>query len=64
MPGGGLGGARGLGMFLGLGRAVMAAEVMGRHCHGKEAEPEGCEVAMCRWENLTGEEARPVREET
>ena len=63
VPGVGLSEARGLEMFLGLGTAIVAG-VMGRHCHGMEIEPEGCEVAMCRWQNLTGEEARPLREES
>jgi len=44
--------------FLGSGTTVIACEKSGRRCLGAEIDPLYCEVALARWEALTGERAR------
>jgi DNA modification methylase len=43
--------------FLGSGTTLVAAEMMGRVCHGIEIDPGYCDVAVTRWENFTGKKA-------
>jgi len=43
--------------FLGSGTTLMAAERVGRICHGIELEPCYVDVAIERWQRLTGESA-------
>jgi len=43
--------------FLGSGTTLIAAERLGRRCHGMEIEPRYCEVAIRRWEEFTGQKA-------
>ena len=43
--------------FLGSGTAVVAAETIGRTCFAIEVSPAYCDVAVQRWEQLTGREA-------
>jgi hypothetical protein len=43
--------------FLGSGTTLMAAERVGRICHGIELEPRYADVAIERWQRLTGESA-------
>jgi DNA modification methylase len=43
--------------FLGSGTTVMAAERVGRACYGIELEPRYVDVAIERWQRLTGESA-------
>ena len=43
--------------FLGSGTTLMAAERVGRVCHGIEIEPQYVDVAIMRWQRLTGESA-------
>jgi DNA modification methylase len=43
--------------FLGSGSTVMAAERVGRTCYGIELEPRYVDVAIQRWQRLTGEAA-------
>ena len=44
--------------FLGSGTTAIACEKSGRRCLGVEIDPLYCEVALARWEALTGERAR------
>ena len=46
--------------FLGSGSTLIAAEKLGRKCHGIELEPSYCDVIIQRWENLTGGKAELV----
>jgi hypothetical protein len=46
--------------FLGSGTALIAAEQLDRMCYGIEIEPKYVDVAIERWENLTGEKAKRV----
>jgi DNA modification methylase len=46
--------------FLGSGTTLVAAEKLGRTCMGIEIEPKYCDVAVKRWENLTGRKAERV----
>ena len=48
--------------FLGSGSTVLAAERVGRICCGIEIEPRYVNLAIRRWQNLTGENA--IHEET
>ena len=41
--------------FLGTGTTLVACEEIGRTCYGVELEPEYCELAIRRWENMTGQ---------
>lgn len=43
--------------FLGSGSTLLACELEGRECHGIEAEPKWVDVAIGRWEKLTGKTA-------
>ena len=43
--------------FLGSGTTLIAAERLGRRCHGMEIDPRYCRVAIGRWEAFTGEKA-------
>jgi DNA modification methylase len=43
--------------FLGSGSTLLAAERVGRLCHGIEIEPKYVDLAIRRWQNLTGEQA-------
>jgi len=43
--------------FLGSGSTMIAAEQTGRRCYGIDIDPAYCDVAVKRWENLTGEKA-------
>jgi DNA modification methylase len=43
--------------FLGSGSTLMAAERVGRICHGIELEPKYVDVAIQRWQRMTGEVA-------
>lgn len=43
--------------FLGSGTTLIAAEQLGRRCFGMEIEPRYRDVAIQRWENLTGGKA-------
>ena len=43
--------------FLGSGTTIIAAEMTGRICHALEISPAYCDVAVTRWENLTGQKA-------
>jgi DNA modification methylase len=43
--------------FLGSGTTLVAAEQLQRVCRGMDIDPVYCDVAMTRWENLTGEHA-------
>jgi DNA modification methylase len=40
--------------FSGSGTALIAAEMSGRRCYALELSPAFCDVAVKRWENLTG----------
>ncbi len=44
--------------FLGSGTTLIAAEQLGRRCFGMEIEPRYVDVAVTRWENLTGQKAQ------
>jgi DNA modification methylase len=44
--------------FLGSGSTLIAAEQLGRRCYGLELDPRYVDVAVQRWERVTGEEAR------
>jgi DNA modification methylase len=43
--------------FSGSGTAIVAAQVTGRRCYAIELSPAFCDVAVARWEALTGEKA-------
>jgi DNA modification methylase len=43
--------------FLGSGTTIVAAEQLGRRCYALEIEPRYCDVAVQRWEKLTGKKA-------
>ena len=46
--------------FLGSGTTIMAAERTGRRCYAMEIDPRYVDVAIRRWEKVTGENARLV----
>lgn len=46
--------------FLGSGSTMIAAERAGRACYGMEIEPRYVDVAVKRWENLTGKKAQRI----
>ena len=46
--------------FLGSGSSLLAAEKTGRLCYGIELEPKYVEVAIARWEAMTGKKAQHV----
>lgn len=43
--------------FLGSGTSIIAAEQIGRRCCGMEIHPPYCDIAIARWEKLTGQKA-------
>jgi DNA modification methylase len=43
--------------FLGSGTTLVAAEQLGRRCFGIEIDPRYCDVAIGRWQKLTGKDA-------
>ena len=43
--------------FTGTGTTMLAAEQLGRPCYGMEISPAYCDIAVERWENLTGKKA-------
>jgi DNA modification methylase len=43
--------------FLGSGTTLVAAELTNRVCYGIELDPKYADVAIMRWQNLTGQEA-------
>lgn len=43
--------------FLGSGSTLIAAERVGRICYGIEIDPHYIDVAIRRWQRLTGEQA-------
>jgi len=43
--------------FIGSGTAVLAAEKTGRRCYGIDMEPRYIDLAIQRWQNLTGKQA-------
>jgi DNA modification methylase len=43
--------------FSGSGTTIIAAEQLGRRCYAIELDPLYCDVAVRRWENLTGRKA-------
>ena len=44
--------------FMGSGTSIVAAETTDRICYGIEIDPGYCDVAVSRWEKLTGRKAR------
>jgi len=44
--------------FSGSGTTIIAAEQLNRKCYAMEIEPKYCDVAVQRWENLTGKKAK------
>lgn len=46
--------------FLGSGSTVIAAEKTGRKCYGLEIDPKYVDVAVKRWEEYTGKEAKKL----
>jgi DNA modification methylase len=46
-----------LDLFLGSGTTLVAAEQLNRRCYGMEMDPRYCDVAVTRFENLTGQTA-------
>lgn len=47
-------------MFLGSGTTIIAAETSRRRCYGMELDPRYAQVAIERWQDFTGQEARLV----
>ena len=43
--------------FLGSGTTLIAAEQLGRICHGIEIEPKYVTTSILRWQNFTGKKA-------
>jgi len=43
--------------FAGSGSALIAADRTGRSCYLSELEPRYCDIALARWEALTGQQA-------
>lgn len=43
--------------FSGSGTTIIAAEQLGRRCYAMEISPAYCDVAVTRWEKLTGQKA-------
>ena len=43
--------------FLGSGTALLAAEKVGRRCYGVEYEPKYVDIAIRRWQQMTGKDA-------
>jgi DNA modification methylase len=53
-----------LDIFLGSGTTLIAAERVGRRCCGVELEPGYVDVALARWQSLTGKEPQLVERMT
>ena len=49
--------------FSGSGSQLIAAEQLGRRCYAIELEPRFVDVAISRWERLTGRKAEVIAEE-
>jgi DNA modification methylase len=49
--------------FSGSGSQLIAAEQLGRRCYAIELEPRFVDVAISRWEKLTGQKAEVIEEE-
>ena len=49
--------------FSGSGSQLIAAEQLGRRCYAIELEPHFVDVAISRWERLTGRKAEVIAEE-
>jgi DNA modification methylase len=47
--------------FLGSGSTLLAAERVGRVCYGVELEPRYVDLAIRRWEAITGQDAVQVK---
>jgi len=47
-------------LFLGSGSTLIACEKTGRRCYGLEIDPHYCDVIVKRWEDFTGEKAKPA----
>ena len=43
--------------FVGTGTTIVAAERLGRRCYAMDIDPRYCDVAVQRWERLTGQKA-------
>lgn len=43
--------------FIGSGTAIIAAEKVGRRCYGIDIEPQYVDVAIRRWQKITGKQA-------
>ena len=48
--------------FAGSGSTLIAAERTGRRCACIELEPRYADIALARWQSLTGEEPRQAEE--
>ncbi len=48
--------------FLGSGTTLVAAEQLGRRCVGTEISPRYVDVALARFEKLTGKPAKKARD--
>jgi DNA modification methylase len=48
--------------FSGSGSQLIAAEQLGRRCYAIELEPRFIDVAISRWEKLTGQKAEVIEE--
>jgi DNA modification methylase len=46
--------------FAGSGTTMIAAEQLNRRCYGIELDPAYCDVAVARWERLTGKKAKRI----
>ena len=46
--------------FSGTGTTISACEQLGRSCYAQDISPRYCDIAVRRWENLTGERAVKV----
>jgi DNA modification methylase len=44
--------------FSGSGTTIIAAEMTGRKCHAIEIDPAYVDVAIIRWQNFTGQQAK------
>ena len=49
--------------FSGSGSQLIAAEQLGRRCYAIELEPRFVDVAISRWERLTGRKAEVIAED-
>jgi DNA modification methylase len=50
--------------FSGSGSTLIACEKAGRRCYAMELSPAYCDVAVKRWENLTGKKAEIERNDS